>query len=152
MSGYPTDEALQLLATRYLLIRATTTTSSTPRLWRVEARSIQPRVTYALLVHYRIKADSSLEVSDVSFYQPIYDALVQQLGCGRSSGIAALQCLRNTPGSELQATLATAPYNTSFNPLIDGIFLPYYPSAALAKGAFARIPILIGTNTGKSSL
>ena len=33
--------------------------------------------------------------------------------------------------------------------MIDGDFLPHYPSKALSNGAFARVPIIIGTNTGR---
>lgn len=84
-------------------------------------------------------------------YQPIYNALINQVGCGGSSTSSSspLECLRSLSSSTLQATLSQAPYNSSFNPFIDGTFLPYFPSVALSKGAYARVPIIIGTNNGE---
>lgn len=91
---------------------------------------------------------SPVKIVGVEFYQPIYDALLKKVNCASSS--SSLECLRALPSSTLQATLSQAPFNGSFTPFIDGTFLPYFPSQALAKGAFAHVPIIIGTNSGSS--
>lgn len=87
------------------------------------------------------------KVVDVTFYQPIYNMLVSKLGC--TTAADPLACIRHLPSTVLQATLGSAPFNSTFNPLIDGTFLPNYPSVAIVKGEYAHIPILIGTNTGR---
>ena len=84
----------------------------------------------------------------VTAYQPLYNAIVKAVGCSNSS--SNLECIRAVPSAAMQAVLSTAPFNSTFNPFIDGTFLPQFPSLALAQGAFAHVPIIVGTNNGKA--
>lgn len=86
----------------------------------------------------------------VTAYQPLYNAIVKAVGCSNSS--STLACIRTVPSSAMQAVLATAPFNATFNPLIDGTFLPQRPSLALAQGAYAHVPIIVGTNNDEGTI
>ena len=58
-------------------------------------------------------ADFLLIVLDVKYYQPIYNALVRQLGYESFFGSTSPECFRLSPASKLQAMLATAPYKVA---------------------------------------
>lgn len=83
-------------------------------------------------------------------YQPLYDQIVQQVGCYNE--IDTLQCLRTVPISQLNNVIKNAPYNTSFEPTIDGDFIEKFTSVQLADGEFVHVPIISGFNTDEGTL
>ncbi|MCJ1391585.1 hypothetical protein MMC18_004449 [Xylographa bjoerkii] len=80
-----------------------------------------------------------------NFYQPLYDDIVQMVGC--SEAIDSLQCLRTVPFEQLNEVLKNSPFNTSFAPVVDGDFIQRFGSIQLAQGAFNKVPIISGSNT-----
>ena len=83
-------------------------------------------------------------------YQPLYDQIVQQVGCYNE--IDTLQCLRTVPLTQLNAVIMNAPYNTSFQATIDGDLIENFTSIQLADGDFVHVPIIIGFNTDEGTL
>ncbi|KAI9044261.1 putative triacylglycerol lipase (LipA) [Aspergillus affinis] len=80
------------------------------------------------------------------WYQPMYDRIVNKTGCANSSD--TLQCLRDVPYQTL--------YDNAFEGLewfgaIDGTFIREYPQISFTEGRFARVPILLGTNTDEGT-
>jgi acetylcholinesterase len=75
-----------------------------------------------------------------SAYQAQYDAVTKAAGC--DSAKDTLACLRAVPLSTF--TAATNRSNLGWNPVVDGVFLPEYPSRLLAAGKYVRVPILLG--------
>lgn len=71
--------------------------------------------------------------------------LLQYTGCSNSSN--AISCLRNVPADALKAASATL----SWYPIIDHDLWTDLPSVALGKGAFAKLPLLTGTNTNEGT-
>lgn len=83
-------------------------------------------------------------------YQPLYDQIVEQVGCYNE--IDTLQCLRTVPISQLNNVIKNAPYNTSFEPTVDGDFIEKFTSIQLADGEFVHVPIIAGFNTDEGTL
>lgn len=71
--------------------------------------------------------------------------LLQYTGCSNSS--SAISCLRDVPADALKA----ASGNLSWYPIIDNDLWTDLPSVALGKGAFAKVPLLTGTNTNEGT-
>lgn len=81
-------------------------------------------------------------LNGTDWYQPMYDQLVNSTGC--SSATDTLHCLREVP-FEVIAPLAWA--GPEWFHVIDGSFIPRYGQKSLLSGKFAKIPIILGTNT-----
>jgi para-nitrobenzyl esterase len=67
------------------------------------------------------------------------------VGCAASADV--LPCLRQVP----VATLLNAGAS-SFNPIVDGGFLPDQPRALFAAGSFSRVPYILGSNSDEGTL
>ncbi|KAL4952420.1 Alpha/Beta hydrolase protein [Aspergillus filifer] len=76
------------------------------------------------------------------WYQPMYDRIVERAGCSGST--STLQCLRDLPFD----TLYDAAYEgLEWFAAIDGTFISEYPQISIKAGRFAKVPILLGSNT-----
>lgn len=81
-------------------------------------------------------------LNGTDWYQHMYDNLTQTVGC--DSAADTLQCLRDVPYE------AIAPYGNQgleWFHVIDGSFIARYGQQSLTSGQFAKIPIILGTNT-----
>ncbi|KAK7697524.1 hypothetical protein SLS64_013466 [Diaporthe eres] len=74
-----------------------------------------------------------------------FTKLLEYTGCSNSS--SAISCLRDVPADALKAASA----NLSWYPIIDNDLWTDLPSDALGKGAFAKVPLLTGTNTNEGT-
>ncbi len=83
------------------------------------------------------------------FYQPLYNEVVQQTGCYNE--IDTLQCLRTVPYEQLNAVFNNTPFNTSFQPVVDGDFIQKYGSIQLVEGDFVHVPVISGANTDEGT-
>lgn len=82
--------------------------------------------------------------------QEAFDTVASQVGCGLAKN--KVQCLRGVPFSTLNATMnGTLSSTGGFNPVIDGDFTRDYGSRALSKGAFVKVPIIIGANSDEGA-
>lgn len=84
-----------------------------------------------------------------NYYQPLYNAVVQNVSC--DTQIDTLQCLRTVPYQQLNAVFNNTPYDSAFQPVIDGDFIQRYGSAQLAAGDFVKVPVISGANTDEGS-
>ncbi|KAJ3539458.1 hypothetical protein NM208_g5483 [Fusarium decemcellulare] len=80
--------------------------------------------------------------------QKRYDTIVETVGCDQAKD--KLACLREVPFEKLNATITKVPGN--FYPVVDGDFVPDYPSALLSEGKFTKVPFLLGTNADEGTL
>jgi hypothetical protein len=74
--------------------------------------------------------------NSASDYEPSYRSVLNTTGCG------SLACLRALPLPELVAATNKSVY--SWNPVVDGTFLPDRPSVLIASGRMVRVPLLLG--------
>ncbi|KAK0105487.1 hypothetical protein ONS95_004151 [Cadophora gregata] len=85
-----------------------------------------------------------------SDYQPMYDSVVEQSGCGNSSN--SLTCLREVPFTVLNSVLNTTEFNMpGWWPALDGNFVARYGSEQLADGSFVHVPIIAGANSDEGT-
>ncbi|GME48397.1 extracellular lipase [Neofusicoccum parvum] len=85
-----------------------------------------------------------------SWYQPIYDKIVDQVNC--SAAIDTLACLRTVPYNTLYPFLNSSIVGgPGFYPTVDGDIMPAYPTELLHTGRFAHVPHLYGTNTDEGT-
>ncbi|EOD43180.1 putative lipase 3 precursor protein [Neofusicoccum parvum UCRNP2] len=85
-----------------------------------------------------------------SWYQPIYDKIVDQVNC--SAAIDTLACLRTVPYDTLYPFLNSSIVGgPGFYPTVDGDIMPAYPTELLHTGRFAHVPHLYGTNTDEGT-
>lgn len=81
-------------------------------------------------------------LNGTEWYQAMYDNLTISVGCASASD--TLQCLRDVP----YETIARYGYQgLEWFHTIDGSFIPHYGQESLMQGSFAKIPIILGTNT-----
>ncbi|KAH6882862.1 Alpha/Beta hydrolase protein [Alternaria rosae] len=81
-------------------------------------------------------------LNGTDWYQHMYDNLTESVGC--SDAKDTLQCLRDVPYETI------APYGyqgLEWFHVIDGSLIPRYGQQSLQKGKFAKIPLILGTNT-----
>ncbi|CAK7228907.1 hypothetical protein SBRCBS47491_007068 [Sporothrix bragantina] len=84
-----------------------------------------------------------------SAQQTAYDNLVHNTSCVSSTARSSLDCLRQLPLQEINATLAASSDNWS--PVLDGDFIADYPYNQLRDGRFVRVPVLIGCNSDEGT-
>jgi acetylcholinesterase len=85
---------------------------------------------------------SSAPLNGTDWYQQMYDNLTQSVGCADAND--TLQCLRDVPFEKI------APYGyqgLEWFHVIDGDFITRYGQESLTQGKFAKIPLILGTNT-----
>ncbi|PVH98305.1 alpha/beta-hydrolase [Periconia macrospinosa] len=76
------------------------------------------------------------------WYQPMYDNLTASVGCSHAAN--TLQCLRDVPYEKI------APYGNQgleWFHVLDGDIITQPGQTALRNGNFAKVPVIIGTNT-----
>ncbi|KAH5324191.1 hypothetical protein HBI12_086380 [Parastagonospora nodorum] len=81
-------------------------------------------------------------LNGTDWYQHMYDNLTASVGC--SGGNDTLQCLREVPYQDI------APYGyqgLEWFHVIDKSLIPRHGQESLMQGKFAKIPIILGTNT-----
>ncbi|KZT55556.1 alpha/beta-hydrolase [Calocera cornea HHB12733] len=79
---------------------------------------------------------------DTNQTQPLYDAIVEKAGCANATD--TLSCLRTVP----YETFYTAANDShQWQPILDGTFLPEYPTQMLQQGQYVKVPLLMGSNT-----
>ncbi|KAI4913672.1 hypothetical protein J4E90_005392 [Alternaria incomplexa] len=81
-------------------------------------------------------------LNGTDWYQHMYDNLTESVGC--SGAEDTLQCLRDVPYETI------APYGyqgLEWFHVIDGSLIPRYGQQSLQEGKFAKIPLILGTNT-----
>ena len=82
--------------------------------------------------------------------QAAFDQIVSQVGCTPSTD--RLQCLRGVPFNTLNATMnGTLSSTAGFSVVTDGDFVQEYGSVQLSRGQFAKVPIIIGTNSDEGA-
>ncbi|KAG5926473.1 hypothetical protein E4U42_003272 [Claviceps africana] len=85
-------------------------------------------------------------------HQANFDDLVRSIpSCASLVGSpAALDCLRSADLQQLDQSLAKM-YPYGWPPVLDGTFLLDHGANQIAQGKFARVPILVGTNSDEGS-
>ena len=81
-------------------------------------------------------------LNETDWYQGMYKNLTASVGCANSAN--TLRCLREVPYEKI------APYGyvgLEWFHVIDGSFIPRYGQQSLLSGKFAKIPLILGTNT-----
>ncbi|KAL4787594.1 Alpha/Beta hydrolase protein [Aspergillus varians] len=81
-------------------------------------------------------------LNGTDWYQPMYNRIVDKAGCSDSSD--TLQCLREVPFDSLYAV---AYEGLEWFAVVDGAFIKEYPQISITQGRFAKVPILLGSNT-----
>ncbi|KAF2856445.1 alpha/beta-hydrolase [Plenodomus tracheiphilus IPT5] len=82
--------------------------------------------------------------------QQAFNSIISQVGCGNAT--SKVQCLRKVPFPILNATMSGNLSTTGgFNPVIDGDFTRDYGSRALSKGAFVKVPLIVGANSDEGA-
>lgn len=71
-----------------------------------------------------------------------YDSILKVAGCSNSKG-STLACLRGLSADAFNSSVV----GTSWMPVIDGDFVPNYPSKQLEAGKFVQLPLLLGGKT-----
>ncbi|KAG6004398.1 hypothetical protein E4U21_001118 [Claviceps maximensis] len=84
--------------------------------------------------------------------QTTFDNLVRSVpNCaGFVSTPAALDCLRSADFAQLNESIGKSPEH-NWPPVLDGTFLNDYGARQIEKGEFARVPILVGSNTDEGA-
>jgi acetylcholinesterase len=81
-------------------------------------------------------------LNDTDWYQHMYDDLTESAGCSKYK--ESLKCLRDVPYETI------APHGSrglEWFHTIDGSLVPRYGQESIMQGKFAKIPIVVGTNT-----
>jgi carboxylesterase type B len=81
-------------------------------------------------------------LNGTDWYQHMYDNLTESVGCAEVKD--TLQCLRDVPYETI------APYGyqgREWFHVIDGSLIPRYGQESIVGGKFAKIPLILGTNT-----
>ncbi|KAJ3334281.1 hypothetical protein HDU76_003930 [Blyttiomyces sp. JEL0837] len=94
-----------------------------------------------------ILESGSAKAETVAASQPFFDFVVQKLNC--STAASKVNCLRQVSASNLLA--AGASHQGSYSPIIDGVYITQSPILAFKKGAYMKIPILIGSVTDEGT-
>ncbi|OBT51040.1 hypothetical protein VE04_08572 [Pseudogymnoascus sp. 24MN13] len=81
-------------------------------------------------------------LNGTAWYQPMYDRIAAATGCGNRTD--SLACLRKVP---IETIGPLAYQGLEWFHALDGTFIPRYGQESLVTGRFAKIPIIVGTNT-----
>jgi carboxylesterase type B len=93
---------------------------------------------------------SSTSYNGTDWHQPIYNRIVDAVGCGRSDD--TLDCLRSVPYDTLYPHLdfSTLP-GPGWYPTVDGDVIPDFPTKLLKEGRFAKLPQLNGVTSDEGT-
>lgn len=84
------------------------------------------------------------------WYQPIYQKVVDQVNC--TDAADTLECLRTVPYETLFPFLNYFEIpGPGWYPVVDGDFIPEFPTIAFGEGRFAHVPSIIGTNSDEGT-
>ncbi len=87
---------------------------------------------------------------------PLDAASAQGAELAAAVGCADLACLRQASAEVLWEALPSGDFlfggGASWGPVLDGAVLPDHPGAALAKGDFAKVPVMVGSNADEATL
>jgi carboxylesterase type B len=81
-------------------------------------------------------------LNSTTWYQPMYDKIVAATGCGNQTD--SLACIRKVP---IETIGPLAYQGLEWFHALDGKFIPRFGQESLVTGRFAKIPIIVGTNT-----
>ncbi|KAG6008130.1 hypothetical protein E4U43_000213 [Claviceps pusilla] len=84
--------------------------------------------------------------------QAIFDHLVRSIpSCALLVNTpTALDCLRSADFRQLNASIAQT-FQQSWVPVLDGTILPDFSANMMSQGKFARVPLLVGTNSDEGA-
>ena len=82
---------------------------------------------------------------------PLARAERQGRAFAASVGARSLAALRAMPAQALLQATRSSPESAAFQPDVDGYFLTEDPQRTFARGAQARVPLLVGTNSEEAS-
>ena len=82
---------------------------------------------------------------------PLARAERQGRAFAASVGARSLAALRAMPAQTLLQATRSSPESAAFQPDVDGYFLTEDPQRTFARGAQARVPLLVGTNSEEAS-
>lgn len=103
-----------------------------------------PPLFRAAILESGTPTTQSYETPDL--YQPAFDNFTAFVNCSDAEDVLA--CLRTVPYDLFFAAggnISTAV--SSWQPVIDGNFIPEFPSQLLKQGKYVNVPILNGANT-----
>ena len=94
---------------------------------------------------------SSSWYNGTSWYQPIYDKVVDSVGC--TSAQDTLDCLRQVSYENIYPHLnySNIP-GPGWYPVVDGDLMPDFPSVLLREGRFAKVPHIDGINSDEGTI
>ncbi|KAF2713988.1 alpha/beta-hydrolase [Pleomassaria siparia CBS 279.74] len=92
---------------------------------------------------FPVGSAASVYASD-SQYQVQYNAIVNNTGC--TGSLDTLDCLRKAPLSSIYP-FEDSVSKSSWSPVTDGDFIRTAPLFSMEKGNFARVPVIIGSNS-----
>lgn len=72
------------------------------------------------------------------------DRMIAAVGCAGASDV--LGCLRDVPVADLLAA------STGFGPVVDGNVMPDQPRALFARGEYAKVPYILGSNADEGTI
>lgn len=104
------------------------------------------------LFHRAIAHSPPWGIQPPSFFRPLQDAFIEELGCHQASSVVG--CLR---GKSVEAmvkaknaqVLGMASF--PFHPTVDGHVVPEAPPSAFANGNFNKVPFMVGTTEAEHS-
>ena len=88
---------------------------------------------------------------DPATYEYCFSNVTATVGCPDNS-TETMPCLRAAPLSAIVAAINGKPSTCKFLPIIDGSFLPDYPSTLLREGRFHKMPFIGGHCTDDGSI
>eukprot|EP01117_Protostelium_nocturnum_P012602 TRINITY_DN4637_c0_g1_i1.p1 TRINITY_DN4637_c0_g1~~TRINITY_DN4637_c0_g1_i1.p1 ORF type:complete len:543 (-),score=161.91 TRINITY_DN4637_c0_g1_i1:33-1661(-) len=93
-------------------------------------------------------SSTSLVIPDYTFFQKVYDSVVEKAGC--KSTTDTLACLRKVSYQKLSNIVNHYPMfgivRAPWSPTVDGDFIPDSPFRLLQQGKVIKVPLIIGDN------
>ncbi|KAJ7167895.1 sterol esterase [Mycena filopes] len=104
-----------------------------------------------------MESGAQIPTPDLATGQAAYDSLITANNC--TAAHVTLECLRRVPFDSLMATVLKTPDIFSYrslsliwSPYVDGDVVQRAPSASVAQGAFAKVPIMAGNCDDEGTL
>lgn len=92
-------------------------------------------------------AIGSSSFSSVDEVQANYDNVTKQVGCDGADD--TLACLKKVPADKLNDVFNQS--SLQYGPVLDGGFIPDYPTKLMDQGKFAKVPVIVGANTDEGT-
>lgn len=87
--------------------------------------------------------------AETTSYQRFYDKLANSTGC--NTNVDSLDCLRNLPFEQLNKAVNTSDLSSIWFPRMDNDLIANYSSQQVARGAFVKVPVILGANTDEGT-